>query len=89
MHGKKQPPGCFLFFHAMSKVEESLFFNYQEEVQLLQDKIKALEHALKLSNIKAEGYEVMMDILKDEYGIDLSKKVEAEQSKNSKGATRK
>lgn len=29
---------------------------------------------MKRSNIKAEGYEVMMDILKDEYGIDLSKK---------------
>ena len=62
---------------------------HQEEVQLLRDKIRALENALKLSNIKAEGYEVMMAILKDEYGIDLSKKVEAEQSKNSKGATRK
>ena len=33
---------------------------HQEEVQLLQDKIRALEHALKLSNIKAEGYEVML-----------------------------
>lgn len=62
---------------------------HQEEVQLLQDKIKALENALKLSKIKAEGYEVMMGILKDEYGIDLSKKVEAEQSRNSKGVTRK
>ena len=62
---------------------------HQEEVQLLRDKIRALENALKLSNIKAEGYEVMMDILKDEYGIDLSKKVEAEQSKNSKSVTRK
>lgn len=62
---------------------------HQEEVRLLQDKIKALENALKLSKIKAEGYEVMMGILKDEYGIDLSKKVEAEQSRNSKGATRK
>ena len=62
---------------------------HQEEVQLLRDKIKALENALKLSNIKAEGYEVMMGILKDEYGIDLSKKVEAEQSKNSKNVTRK
>ena len=51
---------------------------HQEEVQMLQDRIKALEYALKLSNIKAEGYEVMMGILKDEYGIDLSKKVEAE-----------
>lgn len=63
--------------------------SHQEEVQMLQDKIKALEHALKLSNIKAEGYEVMMAILKDEYGIDLSKKVEAEQSKSSKSDTRK
>jgi len=59
------------------------------EVQLLQDKIRALEDALKLSNIKAEGFEVMMRILKDEYGIDLSKKVEAEQSKNSRKDTRK
>jgi hypothetical protein len=31
----------------------------------------------------------MMDILKEEYGIDLSKKVEAEQSKSSKRGTRK
>ena len=62
---------------------------HQEEVQLLQDKIRALEDALKLSNIKAEGFEVMMRILKDEYGIDLSKKVEAEQSRNSRKATRK
>ena len=62
---------------------------HQEEVQLLQDKIKALENALKLSQIKAEGFEVMMGILKEEYGIDLSKKVEAEQSKNSKKDTRR
>ena len=62
---------------------------HQEEVQLLQDKIKALEEALKLSRLKAEGFEVMMGILKDEYGIDLSKKVAAEQSKNSKQGTKK
>ena len=63
--------------------------SHQEEVSLLQDKIKALENALKLSNIKVEGYEIMMHILKDEYGIDLSKKAEAGQSTNSKGDTRK
>ena len=63
--------------------------SHQEEVQMLQDKIKALEHALKMSNIKAEGYEIMMDILKKEHGIDLSKKVEAEQSRNSKKGTQK
>ncbi len=63
--------------------------SHEEEVRLLQDKIKALENALKLSNIKVEGYEIMMRILKDEYGIDLSKKAEAGQSTNSKGDTRK
>ena len=40
--------------------------SHEEEVRLLQDKIKALENALKLSNIKVEGYEIMMHILKDE-----------------------
>ena len=70
------------------KIAESIM-THQEEVQLLRDKIRALENALKLSNIKAEGYEVMMSILKDEYGIDLSKKVDAEQSKSSKGVTRR
>ena len=63
--------------------------SHEEEVRLLQDKIKVLENALKLSNIKVEGYEIMMHILKDEYGIDLSKKAEAGQSTNSKGDTRK
>ena len=63
--------------------------SHEEEVKLLQDKIKALENALKLSNIKVEGYEIMMRVLKDEYGIDLSKKVDAGQSANSKGDTRK
>lgn len=63
--------------------------SHEEEVRLLKDKIAALESALKLSNLKAEGFEVMMGILKDEYGIDLSKKVEAEQSRNSRRATKK
>lgn len=62
---------------------------HKEEVQLLKDKIAALEEALKMANIKAEGCEIMMGILKDEYGIDLSKKVEAEQSRNSKKGIRK
>ena len=63
--------------------------SHDEEVKFLQDKIKALENALKLSNIKVEGYEIMMRILTDEDGIDLSKKAEAGQCANSKGDTRK
>ena len=63
--------------------------SHEEEVKLLQDKIKALEDALKLSSIKVEGYEIMLRILKEEYGIDLSKKVVAGQSASSKGDIRK
>ena len=70
------------------KINLSLM-THKEEVQLLKDKIASLEDALKLANIKAEGCEIMLGILKDEYGIDLSKKVEAEQSRNSKGGIRK
>ena len=62
---------------------------HKEEVELLQLKIKSLEQALKMANIKAEGFEYMMGVLKDEYGIDLSKKVEAERLKHSKKGTRK
>ena len=62
---------------------------HKEEVDLLQLKIKSLEHALKMANIKAEGFEYMMGVLKEEYGIDLSKKVEAERLKHSKKDTRK
>lgn len=62
---------------------------HKEEVELLQMKIKSLEDALKMANIKAEGFEYMMGVLKEEYGIDLSKKVEAERLKHSKKDTRK
>ena len=62
---------------------------HKEEVDLLQLKIKSLEHALKMANIKAEGFEYMMGVLKEEYGIDLSKKVEAERLKHSKKDTLK
>ena len=62
---------------------------HKEQVDILQMKIKSLEEALKMSKIKAEGYEYMMELLKEEYGIDLLKKVEAEQSKRSKKGTLK
>ena len=62
---------------------------HKEQVDILQMKIKSLEEALKMSKIKAEGYEYMMELLKEEYGIDFLKKVEAEQSKRSKKGTLK
>ncbi len=73
------------YFSGMPVEDLSKRYGYSEK------KIISLasEYKLKLSNIKVEGYEIMMHILKDEYGIDLSKKAEAGQSTNSKGDTRK
>ena len=62
---------------------------HKEEIDLLQMKIKSLEEALKMANIKAEGFEYMMGVLKEEYGIDLSKKVEAERLRHLKKGTQK
>ena len=60
-----------------------------KEVDQLKARVAELEEALKMSKIKAEGYEIMMRIIQEEYGIDLPKKVEAKQSANSKSGTRK
>lgn len=46
----------------------------QDEIQERQrKKISELEHALKMANLKIEGYEIMNEILREDYGIDLSK----------------
>jgi hypothetical protein len=62
---------------------------HKEEIELLQMKIKSLEEALKMANIKAEGYDYMLGVMKEEYGVDFSKKVEAERLRHSKKDTRK
>ena len=63
--------------------------NQLKEVDRLKARVAELEEALKMSKIKAEGYEIMMRIIQEEYGIDLPKKVEAKQSASSKSDTRK
>jgi len=63
--------------------------NHLNEVDQLKARVAELEEALKMSKIKAEGYEIMMRIIQQEYGIDLPKKVEAKQSSSLKSDTRK
>ncbi len=48
-----------------------------------------LRRQLKLAELKLEGYEIMGDILEEEYGIDLLKKAGAGQYQVSKKDTRK
>lgn len=46
-----------------------------------------LRRQLELARLKLEGFQIMGDILDEEYGIDLLKKLEAKQSSNSKSDT--
>lgn len=47
----------------------------------LQDKIKQLEEQLELSELKGRAYQIMVEIAKEDYGIDLEKKNGAKRSK--------
>ncbi|GAB2626413.1 hypothetical protein [Belliella aquatica] len=47
-------------------------------------RINQLEEELKLSQLKGRAYQIMVDIAKEEYGLDLEKKSGAKQFKDSK-----
>ena len=70
-------------------MDKKKFDKQFQEVDQLKARVAELEEALKMSKIKAEGYEIMMRIIQEEYGIDLPKKVAAKQSESSKSDTRK
>jgi transposase-like protein len=55
----------------------------------LQAENARLKRELELAQIKIEGYQIMGDILQEEYGIDLLKKVEAGQCPVLKKDTQK
>ena len=54
-----------------------------EESEKLKARIKELEDELKISKLKGKAYQIMVEIAKQDYGIDLEKKSGAKQSKNS------
>jgi len=47
-------------------------------------RIKQLEEELKISQLKGKAYQIMVEIAKQEYGIDLEKKSGAKPSKGSR-----
>lgn len=61
----------------------------QTETAVLKDENERLKRQLKMAELKIEGYEIMGEILEEEYGIDLLKKAGAEQSVVSKKDTQK
>lgn len=55
----------------------------------LMREIEELHRQLKEVQLKIEGYEIMGDILEEQYGIDLLNKSEANQSPDSENGTLK
>lgn len=56
----------------------------EESKEELKDKIKQLEAKLKHAELKGRAYEIMVEIAKDQYNLDLEKKFGAKQFKSSK-----
>lgn len=54
----------------------------EESKEELKDKIKQLEAKLKHAELKGRAYEIMVEIAKEQYNLDLEKKFGAKQSKN-------
>lgn len=74
----------------MSKeTEKSTSNNDRIEQERLHAEIKRLKAALAHSELKGRAYEIMLEIGRERYGIDLEKKPGAKQSKDSKKNNRK
>ena len=58
--------------------------NSSEDIAKLKARITQLEEELKLSNLKGKAYQIMVDIAKEDYNLDLEKKSGAKQSRDSK-----
>jgi len=55
-----------------------------DEIIHLESRIKQLEEELKISQMKGEAYQIMVDIAKQDFNLDLEKKFGAKQHKDSK-----
>ena len=55
-----------------------------KEVERLKTKIKELEQELEYLELKGRAYQIMVEIARKEYGLDLEKKLGTKQSDNSK-----
>jgi transposase-like protein len=58
--------------------------NTDESTEELKEKIKQLESKLEYVELKSRAYQIMVEIAKEQYNLDLEKKSGAKQSKNSK-----
>ena len=70
--------------HSMEKSKDQELLELQQQVRLLERKNARLEKELELQDMKAEFFDMMIDIAEKEYNIDIRKNSFPEQSLNIK-----
>lgn len=68
----------------MEKSKDQELFELQQKIKLLERKNARLEKELELKDMKAEFFDMMIDIAEKEYNIDIRKNSFPEQSVNIK-----
>jgi len=71
-------------YHPMEKSKDQELLELQQKVRLLERKNARLEKELELKDMKAEFFDMMIDIAEKEYNIDIRKNSSPEQSINIK-----
>lgn len=75
MNPKESGPNPLFILQDMSK---------DDDTRRLKEEIERLKAQLQYAELKGRAYQIMVDIARDKYGIDLEKKYGAKQSHNSK-----
>ncbi len=68
----------------MEKSKDQELLELQQKIKLLERKNARLEKELELKDMKAEFFDMMIDIAEKEYNIDIRKNSFPEQSINTK-----
>lgn len=71
-------------FNHMEKSKDQELLELQQKIKLLERKNARLEKELELKDMKAEFFDMMIDIAEKEYNIDIRKNSFPEQSINTK-----
>lgn len=71
-------------YNHMEKSKDQELFELQQKIKLLERKNARLEKELELKDMKAEFFDMMIDIAEKEYNIDIRKNSFPEQSVNIK-----
>lgn len=67
------------YYHRVVKHKISSYMKQETKLQELQKQLKALEENLQYERLKNEALEMLIDIGKEKYGVDLRKKTGAKQ----------